>query len=152
MSSALIPEQLFPELCLSSASQLEGSQVAVRKLLDAKKASTAQMSDAIDAVFDRLHLTYLELVDERAIRSRAELKAEELEKAISVLQQKYSELHHGLVRVLTLKFPGENALSIDARLESLLLASSSGAEVGSQPELVSSKASAFIDLIQDNLK
>lgn len=151
MSPALLIEQPLVSEKMPADQPSDAAKAAVSKLLEIRRSSAEKMSEAIDGVSEKLHKATKELIEERALRSSAELEAENLSAQLNSLQRKYAELHEGLVKVLTLKFPGETELCLEARLEAVLLASNSGAEVGNQPDLTSPKSSSFLNLIEDSL-
>ncbi|WP_315923035.1 hypothetical protein [Mesorhizobium sp. SP-1A] len=151
MSRALLIEQPLVSEKMPSEQSSDAAKVAISRLLEIRRNSAEKMSEAIDGVSEKLHKATKELIEERTFRSSAELEVQNLSAQLNSLKQKYAELHEGLVKVLTLKFPGESELSLETRLESFLLASNSGAEVGNQPNLTSPKSISFLNLIEDSL-
>jgi len=121
------------------------------KLMSARRGSVQKMTEAIEVVSEKLQRAADELAVEREMRSEAELTAQHLAAQLGDLQKKYADLHQGLVRVLTEKFPDEHDLSIETRLDALLLASNIGAEIGSQPKISSTTSSNFLNLIEEAL-
>lgn len=129
----------------------EKATSAVSRLMESRRSAVEKLSLALDDVSERLHLTTTELAEERACRAKAETLSQDVQSELHQLKKRYAVLHSGLIRVLSQKFPEETSLSIENRMEALLLASNSGADLGQQPNLVTSEGSKFIQLISDSL-
>lgn len=130
---------------------IESNNTPVLKLAVAHKDAASRMGEVIDVVSARLQKVSDELSLEREMRSEVELRLEDKIAELESLKVKYDELLHGLVRVLTQKFPGESNLEINNRLEALLLASKSGVEIGLNPSLKTNKSTVFLNLIEETL-
>lgn len=132
-------------------SHLDLAKIAMSKLIDGRRVSANKMASALGDVSEKIRSITNELDGERKLRASFECQSQDLTNKLNELQRKYTELHEGFVKVLTLKFPGESPLSIEARMEAVLLASNSGSELGIKPNLTSPQATAFLNLIEDSL-
>jgi chromosome segregation ATPase len=132
-------------------SHLDLAKIAMAKLIDGRRDSTTKITSALGDVSEKIQSITNELDGERKLRASFECQSQDLSNKLNEIQRKYAELHKGFVKVLTSKFPGESPLSIEARMEAILLASNSGSELGIKPKLASPQATAFLNLIEDSL-
>lgn len=132
-------------------SHLDRAKIAMSKLIEGRRVSSTKIALVIDDVSEKINVITNELDNERKLRSSFERQSQDLSVKLDDIQRKYAELHEGFVKVLTSKFPGESSLSIKTRMESILLATNTGSDLGKKPDLVSHQATTFLNLIEDSL-